>query len=58
MKSMDKFYCPHCSHLYEEIQDYGFDNGEMIGEFKMDCEICDKEFRVVFNTVIYFETDK
>ena len=56
IKSEDRFYCPHCNHLYEDIQDYGFDNDEMIGNFKMQCESCVMEFEVGFRTVIHFET--
>lgn len=49
----DKPSCD-CEDEYWKVKLYG----EMMGDFKMECKICDKEFKVVFNTVIYFETDK
>lgn len=56
MKSEDKFYCPNCKHLYEDIQNYGLENPDEEGLFDMKCESCEVEFEVNFKTVIYFET--
>jgi len=57
MKSENLFYCPHCHFGYEDIQDYGFENIDEEGEFKMECEGCIKEFTVKYKTVIYFDTE-
>lgn len=47
--------CPHCRYKHENWSDY-IENGDMDGEFNMNCEECDKEFIVKFETTIKFES--
>ncbi|MGG7215370.1 hypothetical protein ACQPUY_17465 [Clostridium nigeriense] len=49
--------CPHCNKEYDGLE-YVDDSGLMDGEFEMCCEGCEKEFKVRFSTIIYFETEK
>ena len=49
--------CPYCNHEYEGL-DY-VETGDMEGDFTMTCDDeCGEEFRVEFNTLITFKTEK
>ncbi len=52
---MKGIICPHCNHEHTDWQEY-VDTGDMKGAFPMDCEDCEKEFRVDFSTVITFKS--
>ena len=55
MKSINIIQCPYCNHF---IEPWDFiDTGDMEGEFTMECEKCEKEFSVKFETDIKFTTD-
>lgn len=54
MESINIIQCPHCKSLIEPW-DY-IENGDMDGDFTMDCESCGKEFNVSFVTDIRFTT--
>lgn len=57
MISINKFICPNCKKEYEDIQDYGLDDSEMEGYFKVKCiGNCNCEFEVEFVTEIKFKT--
>ncbi|OIR59775.1 hypothetical protein BLL41_18170 [Bacillus sp. FMQ74] len=53
---VDVIECPHCQHLMG-YDDY-IEVGDMSGEFKMDCEKCQKPFDVDFCSMFYFTTEK
>ena len=55
MKSINIIQCPYCGH---SIEPWDFMNIEdMEGEFTMECEKCEKEFLVKFETDKKFTTD-
>lgn len=49
--------CPHCDYEHEEYWEY-IETADMEGEFKMDCEGCDREFYVNFHTDVWFHTSR
>ncbi|WP_223251826.1 hypothetical protein [Bacillus atrophaeus] len=53
---VDVIKCPHCQYLMG-YDDY-IEVGDMSGEFEMDCEKCQKPFKIDFCSMFYFTTEK
>lgn len=56
MKDLE-IICPHCKFSYKE-DSIDYTDGEMEGEFPMDCEECKKPFIVKFETTINYLSAK
>ena len=50
------FECPYCGVQYDGLE--FLDTGDMDGEFEMQCDNCDEEFSVEFETTITFKYKK
>ena len=54
METVNIIICPHCN---AKIVPWDYiENGEMEGDFNMDCTECRKEFSVSFETDVKFKT--
>lgn len=55
-KVESKIICPYCGYEHRGLN--YIEVGDMEGEFSMNCEGCKEEFKVKFNTIIEFKTEK
>lgn len=56
MKQTDKIECPFCKEVQsEDIHDLT-EGGDLEGQFKHECENCEKEFTVEFEFVAKIQT--